>query len=306
MCATRQRNQRPRPCVRRGCYPFYRRNCYLLGHIGSRSRRHGPRDTLYVLVLEPHMPTMSSTSNQARSDREKMFMMRIWAPLICLAGSLSVFGVRWPGLVLAFPFILAALFLLSLAEMQALPEGFRYRRLLKWKPFRGADLLQVYSARSWLVGCVKLNRLVLPWGRLYFVLDGSFHENPFRQRESKLLRRLRASATGHEDPFPISGPAEPPTTLTLLGAGAAGTLISSLSVLLHAESPAINLGKTSFPRWALIPLSILHFLLSSWPWILFLIMVYLILLSIRRKSADAYILAFVVGLLIPALVFRGR
>ncbi len=47
-------------------------------------------------------------------------------------------------------------------------------------------------------GGVKLKRFLFPWGRVYFVLDGSLFDNPFRKARSELIEYVADRMKGLE------------------------------------------------------------------------------------------------------------
>lgn len=57
-------------------------------------------------------------------------------------GALLVLGDNWRGLWVLWSFILFAVFQLTLAEVKAEPDGFRYRRLLKWGIIRYDEIAE--------------------------------------------------------------------------------------------------------------------------------------------------------------------
>jgi len=91
--------------------------------------------------------------------------------------------VRPAGLVLLGLFAIAGLFLFTLALIMPTDGALRYRRFIKWHTIEYQEIVQCKRSLFPLVGYMKLNRFLPPWGRLYFV----FHtpSEPFFGRSAQ-------------------------------------------------------------------------------------------------------------------------
>jgi len=126
-----------------------------------------------------------------RSDRSKVFISKVWGPILWVAASLLLFGKEFPGwrFLLASPFLIVALFEASLATVEVRGGVLRYRRLFKWTIIPEGDIVSARVVWHPFIASMRLKRFLFPWGRLYFILDGEL--NPFRKGEYDLLRYLR-------------------------------------------------------------------------------------------------------------------
>lgn len=126
-----------------------------------------------------------------RSDRSKVFISKVWGPILWVAASLLLFGREFPGwrFLLVSPFLIAALFEASLAIVEVRDGVVRYRRLFKWTIVPEGDIVSARVVWHPFIASMRLKRFLFPWGRLYFILDGEL--NPFRKGEYDLLRYVR-------------------------------------------------------------------------------------------------------------------
>ena len=122
-----------------------------------------------------------------RSHPTSVFILKFWLPLILL-GCTFVFWMgqfRWAQLVILIPLFLGILFNASLAVLQ-IPDGsIRFRRWFKWKRLAYDEIVGC-GILGGGIGSIRLKRFLLPWGRLYFVLDAN--EKPFGRGNHPLLR----------------------------------------------------------------------------------------------------------------------
>jgi len=135
-----------------------------------------------------------------RSKPTNVFLAKFWGPLLCAGGPLLVFGedfLTWQFL-LAFPFLMGALFGASLAILEVRGGVLRYRRLLRWTTIPEDEIVGARVEWPPVLGSIRLKRFLFPWGRLYFVLDASSDPKPFRKGEYPLLRHIRKEFI-HED-----------------------------------------------------------------------------------------------------------
>lgn len=107
-----------------------------------------------------------------QSDRISVLFYKGWCPFICTGAAVTILGGEFftRRLLLAFPFIAAALFGASLASIRVQDGAVSYRRLLRWKRIPW-DRIRSAQVQFSPVGSLRLTRFLLPWGRLYFVLE---------------------------------------------------------------------------------------------------------------------------------------
>lgn len=105
-----------------------------------------------------------------QSDRTSVLFYKIWCSLLSMGAAATILGGEQTrrDVVLALPFLVAALFLVSLADVRIQNGTISYRRLLRW---REIPKEQVKSARVVFphLASLRLKRFLFPWGNLYFV-----------------------------------------------------------------------------------------------------------------------------------------
>lgn len=67
------------------------------------------------------------------SQRGNVFLAKFWRPFLCVGGSLFIFGGDFPSrrFLLAIPFLIAALFGMSVAILEVRGDVLFYRRLFR-------------------------------------------------------------------------------------------------------------------------------------------------------------------------------
>jgi hypothetical protein len=108
-----------------------------------------------------------------RSHPTSVFGLKYYAPLL-LFGCTFIFWnsrFRFGALVILIPLLIGLLFHASLAILQVPDGNIRYRRLFKWKKLHFDEITGCGQFGVWGIGYIRLNQFVLPWGKLYFVLD---------------------------------------------------------------------------------------------------------------------------------------
>jgi hypothetical protein len=125
-----------------------------------------------------------------RSNSPKIFIAKVWGPLLWIAGGIGVFGRHFPGwrFWLVCPLFVVALFGFSVAIVEVHDGVLRYRRFFRWKTIDPKDITGVKAIWEPILASVRLKRFLFPWGRLYFVLDGP--STPFH-KEYRLLDYIR-------------------------------------------------------------------------------------------------------------------
>lgn len=243
-----------------------------------------------------------------RSQPRNVFLTKFLGPLLCVGGSLLVFGEDFPSrrFVLAIPFLIAAFFGASLAILEVRGGSLRYRRLFKWTTI---DEDQIVGARiEWppVIGSVRLRRFLFPWGRLYFVLEKNTESNPFKPGEFPLVRYLNREELRKERQSSVPSSTSAPSNLRLLLVAVIGVLISLVILyvtpgdllqgsLLKLPSDMPTLSKALFHFVAL-----LHMLVVQTAGL-----VLMVFLAVgRRDRAEAWLYAFLSGFALTLIVGR--
>lgn len=242
-----------------------------------------------------------------KSNPLKLFLVRIWFPMLFGGGPVAVAaaGSLWNGLWFFWPLFLSAIFLLSVAEAKAETNAFCYRRLLKWKIMDYKKISNCGTAWGGLVGFVTFDRLVFPWGRLYFVLDRSLYEKPFHHQPSELLRSVTAKinrtaeSRAHTDGERSWNGDQP--LLRCLVSGAVGALISFMVLLLLPGLANFRMQSSGLPTW-FVPYDEVSATLFGWPWNLVLVALLVIFVIFRYDRPGSWVFAFMAGLLLPSVI----
>src|SRR5690349_21635782 len=117
---------------------------------------------------------MSYSQNQVLSSHKGMATnLKYYAPLLFVTFSIGMLygGFTSRRLLVIFPALIAAFFFLSLANLELRGRVLRYRRFLKWTTLEVDEIRSSGAAWPGVIGYVRLHHYVIPWGRLYFVLD---------------------------------------------------------------------------------------------------------------------------------------
>jgi hypothetical protein len=243
----------------------------------------------------------------SRSQPRNVFLVKLWGPLLCVVGSLLIFGEDFPSrrFLLASPFLIAALFGASLAILEVRNGVLYYRRLFKWTPIRENEIVSGRVEWPPVIGSIRLNRFVFPWGRLYFVLDASSDPNPFHKGEYALFRYI------NKEPIPQQQERRPANDrvvkFKLLIAVLAGVLFY---VLLRYILPStVSQGQSSQPigshRPVLLEISErIVSLAGNFEVTLVLSAVFVFLAAYRRRRPDAWTFAFLAGVSLPHILLH--
>jgi len=236
-----------------------------------------------------------------QTDSDKVFVVKLWLPLILLIGMGAMLRGTHHALVLALPVVLWASFNLSAAQVRVDDQHLRYRRFLRWKRIPYEEIRECKVAWAPSMGCIKLRRFVPPWGKIYFVLEGPF-EWAIPGGQTKLTAYINARAEGKQ-PADMVGSAHD-------GGGAgvvlcvvmvfAGVLFSLLAAVLFPSPP-------QHARGGGFPARIAHIeeQMFEWPWNL-VVGSLLAAWILRSRFRDrAWILAFGLGGLLGSVVARA-
>jgi hypothetical protein len=228
---------------------------------------------------------------------------KYYVPLILIAFSIGMFSGEFVTrrLLVICPIILAAVFFLSLAIIEVNSGVLRYRRFLKWIPIDESEVRG--SGVSWpgVIGYIRLSRYVVPWRRLYFVLDDGPGRNPFARGDSFLLAYLSKRAQPkYQDPLKSGHTVDPFSNLILLILGLAGAAFySMMRVFLPPlppppavqQPPGANLPALIFFAIERGIMQLLH----SFPLAIALCAVFVLAMIYRRRQSDAWLYALLAG-----------
>lgn len=130
-----------------------------------------------------------------RSLPTNIFLAKVWGPLLCVAAAIFLWsgngGFFSRNFFLACPFVIAALFGVSVAILEVRGGILRYRRFFIWKPLPPEGIIGARIEAPPVLGSIRLRRFLFPWGRLYFALDANLGANPFREGKYALLDFIR-------------------------------------------------------------------------------------------------------------------
>jgi hypothetical protein len=190
---------------------------------------------------------MGEKSNESQplltSDKRLRRGAKYYIPLILVTFSAGMLfdGLLSRRLLVVCPILLVALFFLSLATVDCRSGVLRYRRFLKWISIDEREILGCGVSWPGVIGYLRLRHYVIPWKRLYFVLDVPPGQNPFTRRGSALLAYVRSRTDKrHQDSPQFETVAHTASAVSTLVAGLAGAISYCLA---HVFLPALK--KTS-------------------------------------------------------------
>ncbi len=252
------------------------------------------------------MPVNTSGESVLRSAPGKLFLARAWLPFLVAAGVVGVFWDSWRGIWIVSLLILVAVFHLTLAEVKAEPNALCYRRLAKWTSISYEQILGCGIAWDPFIGFLKLDRFVFPWGRLYFVLDGSLYENAFRQQARFELERYITDRVREIGSPQLVTTGQPQwgqrQLLKCLAAGFVGMLVSLLlALLLPPELTQFHPTEPDWPRWLVVYDQARRFVFG-WPWNLAVFALLILVMAYRSSPRRAWVFAFMAGALLPSVL----
>ena len=128
-----------------------------------------------------------------RSRPTNVYLAKFFGPLILMVPALGIFVQDFGSwrILLTLPFVIAAVFAVSIAILEVRNGGLRYKRFLRWRPIQEGEIVTAGVMWNGFIGYLQLRRFVPPWGRLYFALDADLDPNPFHRPDYALLRYLR-------------------------------------------------------------------------------------------------------------------
>jgi hypothetical protein len=242
------------------------------------------------------------------SRLENTLVTKIFGPLFFLVMAFVLVAGDFPGrrLLLATPLLATALFGATLAILEVRGGVLRYKRLFRWTTIREHEIKEARPEWPPFIGSIRFNRLLFPWGRLYFVLDANLNANPFGKGDFALLRYLRGEPirglASHE--LDSTGGAN---SLRMLGAAAVGAFSELILRLILPSSGSVvePTQPASGHRSAVFEIvwQVTQFLWS--PRMLLVFCVVFVVLSVRkRRSPEAWTFAFVSGFLATQVLLK--
>ena len=101
----------------------------------------------------------------------RVIIFKLWFPFLISAGTFAVFSTGKHRVATSLPFLLLALLYLSAAQIRIEHNGVRYRRIWHWKRVPYERIVKVRVSFLPGLGFLKFTDILLPWGKLYYVLE---------------------------------------------------------------------------------------------------------------------------------------
>jgi hypothetical protein len=238
-----------------------------------------------------------------RSHKGMAINMKYYVPTILAAFAVAMLygGFTSRRLLVICPALVAALFFLSLANLEVADGVLRYRRFLRWVPIEASEVRGSGVAWPGVIGYIRLHRYVVPWGKLYFVLD----ERRPGGTNSTLLAYLSSKKHSEDHGPPLSAEARL-SILRLYLAGAIGIFTSLMVSYLTPQ----NLLQGGFPKSTTGMPVLLKIVFQFAGWFntsavqIFGAAVMALLALSRRNRPEAWLYAFLSGFALAAIAIR--
>ena len=239
-----------------------------------------------------------------QSQSEAAIWLKFVVPAMLVAGSVGIFGknaLTWR-FVFVIPFVALAFFLLSLGIVRISNGTVRYRRFFRWTTIGANEVVDRGLVWPGVIGYVRLNHRVRPWGRLYIVLDESFPSSPFPGGGHALLKHLGGRGVPQQDESSTTGNARRfPSNLVSLIAGFAGILFYLVWRLISDHGLKSPFGTTEAPG-DLVLLRFFH-LLGTFQVTLVFFSIFAFLAVYKRHQDKSWTFAFLTGGLLAHALF---
>jgi len=245
---------------------------------------------------------------ELRSAVPAVLVVKCWGPLILVIGALGVFGADFPTwkFLPAIPLLLLAIFHASVAVVEVRGGVIRYRRLFKWADIQSEEVLSARPVWPPLLGSIKLKRFVLPWGRLYFVLDKNRESNPFRRGVFPLVCYLNKEEL-HTDSQNSAIPSKPSSVSLRLLLSACVGILSCLMTLYLTPGDLLQ-GSLPKPTANMPTLLKILFQFVGWfhaPVAQVVAIAVITFLAVRRRNRpEAWVYGFISGFAFTLIVGR--
>jgi hypothetical protein len=247
-----------------------------------------------------------------RVDARTVAAMKYYLPLVVFAGcgtillaghpNFSVFAFRT---VLNAPFIVAASFLLTVAEVRVADDFLEYRRLIGWTRVPYNKIAR--CEKSWCPGLGYLTFLPSErrTSKLYFVSGRLVHDDPQRtelttyvsdRMSGEPARKYQAVAS-----HPNSGSQKSQQLCVIMGLlGVLGSL--AFALVSHNSRSAPDLQQ--FPR-AIALAETIFWKATSWPWGLITCAALVAEVVRLRYEKKAWMVSFVVGFFLGSILVQA-
>jgi hypothetical protein len=245
---------------------------------------------------------------QLRSTLTNTFLAKIWVPILCIAFAvgLSRGEIFTRNFFLACPFLILALFGLSVAVLEVHGSELRYRRLLKWRPIHASQIVSARVEAPPVIGSIRLTKFLFPWGRLYFALDANKRSNPLSEGIYPLVDYVRSQKGPLSECQPSSQIQAPNAAgWKLVVAALVGAVLYILLLMFLPSSTSLGIAAPSppVPRPTLLHyLSLVIQLFGMVPFQCFLVILFAFLAIYRRRNQDSWIFALLAGAGVPYIV----
>lgn len=203
--------------------------------------------------------------DEFQTNSDVYFVLKLWLPLILLAGMSVVLRQAHHAYALGLPIALWAVFNLSAAQVKAGDQVLKYRRLFRWKQVAYEEIRECKV--SWLpaLGFLRLRQFVPPWGKVYFVLEAPLQwAVPGGQTGLTTFISSRSGEGRHSDTTRDDRDSARRGVLVCLVMAVVGALSSAIASLLSLNLPAYVAG-AGLPRWIVFWEQIGERTLQ-WPW----------------------------------------
>jgi len=236
---------------------------------------------------------MNMPINSERGSRIRVYLLRLWWPVLLFFLSTQLIWGTYRALIVAIPLFVLGFFYASAAEIRLDEDALSYRRWSRWVRVSYRDIKECNVSLAPGLGALKLSHAVPPWSKLYFVREER-SQILFPGGQSQLTALINARCSRAAGT--IQQPARSGTKkgLTVCGmAMVAGLLAAMLSRILLPDV-SIQFDQASFPRW-LVRYEALQRATAAWPWnavVCCSLLAILILLKFRRSAWGA---AFALG-----------
>ena len=242
----------------------------------------------------------------SETELDTFFVIKLWLPLILLSGTAIMLRNAHHPLLIGLPMVLWAAFNLTAVQVRTGARNLQYRRFLVWREIPYEEIRDCRVSWVPAMGCLRLRqRYVLPWGTLYFVLDGPLQVvMPGGQTAlTSLINSRRREKQGPSDGGDRSRHCRLTNVLKCLGMMAVGVLLSTFGSILSITPPN-QFGAPGTPRWIIFWEQIGDHLYRS-PWNVIAgagLVAGIIYLRFRSR---AWILSFGLGGLLGLVVARA-
>lgn len=128
-------------------------------------------------------------------------LLKLWCPFLLWLSAVLLYAAAKPaGLVVLGIFATAGLFLFTMALIMPTDRDLRYRRFVRWHTIGYREIVECKRSFFPLLGYLKLNRFVPPWGRLYFVFYTPSEPFLGRSAQREIVQYVQDKMAGKPQP----------------------------------------------------------------------------------------------------------